>query len=139
MVAAIFMKYKGIKINGKKIDKHRWIMEQHLGRKLKRNEVVHHKKENGGDILKNLEVKSLSEHSRYHQKKNPHKHCELCGRLLNYNEKCTNNKCFPRMKEGLFRCSKCKRYLEYNHFHKSISKKYGINSDCIFCESKRKR
>lgn len=35
-------KYKALKINGKKIDEHRLIMEKILGRKLQRNEVIHH-------------------------------------------------------------------------------------------------
>ena len=35
--------YKQLFINGKHIDEHRYIMEQHLGRKLDRNEYVHHK------------------------------------------------------------------------------------------------
>lgn len=68
-------KYKAIKIedeNGNKtirIDEHRYIMEQHLGRKLQRNEVVHHINGNKLDNrLENLQLMSLSEHSRLHTK-----------------------------------------------------------------------
>jgi glutamine synthetase type III len=32
--------YKAIKVNGKKMDEHRYIMEQYLGRQLARDEVV---------------------------------------------------------------------------------------------------
>jgi DNA-binding transcriptional regulator YiaG len=59
--------YKAIRVNGKKIDEHRYVMEQYLGRKLSRDEVVHHKdgnKENND--IENLELMSLSEHSRQH-------------------------------------------------------------------------
>jgi hypothetical protein len=59
--------YKAIKVNGIKKDEHRHIMEVHLGRRLASNEVVHHKDGNKrNNNLSNLEVMSLSEHSRMH-------------------------------------------------------------------------
>lgn len=62
-------KYKKIRLNKNEvIDEHRLIMQNHLGRKLNRNEVVHHKNGNGRDNrLENLELMSLSEHSRKHR------------------------------------------------------------------------
>lgn len=61
-------KYKSIKIDGVKHDYHRWIMEQELGRKLRRDEVVHHIDENPkNNNLENLRIMSLSDHSRSHQ------------------------------------------------------------------------
>lgn len=60
--------YKAIKVNGKKMDEHRYVMEQYLGRELTRDEVVHHKdgnKENND--IENLELMSLSEHSKQHR------------------------------------------------------------------------
>ena len=53
--------------NGKVVEEHRWLMEQHLGHKLTTNEVVHHI--NGdpqNNLLGNLEVKLRGEHATKH-------------------------------------------------------------------------
>lgn len=61
--------YKAIKINGRKVDEHRYLIEQQLGRKLDFNEIVHHKDEDKlNNDLSNLELVSRSEHSRNHRK-----------------------------------------------------------------------
>jgi len=56
-----------ITVNGKQVLAHRHIMEEHLGRKLEKNEVVHHidfnKKNNS---IENLMVMTDSEHNRLH-------------------------------------------------------------------------
>ena len=60
----------GKNADGKKVtkDEHRIIMENYLGRKLDRNEVVHHVNENKKDNrIENLEVMTLSNHSRKHR------------------------------------------------------------------------
>ena len=54
--------------NGKQQDFHRYLYEQHLGRKLTRHEVVHHI---NGDItdnrIENLQLMTLSEHGKLHR------------------------------------------------------------------------
>lgn len=58
-------KYKVIRVDGKQVREHRYLMEQHLGRKLDRNEQVHHI---NGDCLdnriENLQVLTNSEHQK---------------------------------------------------------------------------
>ena len=60
-------RYKAIKINGKKHDLHRYIMESHIGRKISFNEVVHHINGDKTDNrIENLEIMDRSMHSRNH-------------------------------------------------------------------------
>lgn len=48
---------------------HRFVIEQSLGRKLQRGEIVHHINENKKDNrLENLELMTLAEHNRKHNK-----------------------------------------------------------------------
>ena len=69
---------------------HRYVMEQYLGRKLSRNEVVHHKDRNRmNNDISNLEVMSVSEHTRLHAIENGLKprfdnYCVDCGKSIYY-------------------------------------------------------
>ncbi len=61
--------YEITKGNNKGKMLHIIIMEEHIGRKLSKNEVVHHK--NGvktDNRIENLEIMTNSEHSRFHAK-----------------------------------------------------------------------
>lgn len=61
------VRYRLIYVNGKQIREHVHIMQTQLGRKLKLNEVVHHKNGNGLDNrIENLELMTKSQHSKYH-------------------------------------------------------------------------
>ena len=80
--------YYRIRLPGdKKVNYHRWLMEQHLGRKLGSKEIVHHINHDKTDNrIENLEVLSLFDHLSLHRNgtlKNKwayrHSHCVNCG------------------------------------------------------------
>lgn len=69
IVARIFQRVEKVKPMKRKVLSHRAVVEKILGRRLSKNEVVHHKNEIHTDNRpENLIVfPSLSEHSKYHK------------------------------------------------------------------------
>lgn len=61
-------RYYKITVEGRRVDLHRYLMEQKLGRRLERWEEVHHKDEDPhNNSLDNLELKSKRAHFLHHQ------------------------------------------------------------------------
>ena len=61
--------YKTIQIDKKQVRTHRFIMEKIIGRKLEKNECVHHKDGNKlNNSIDNLELCTRSEHLKKHYK-----------------------------------------------------------------------
>lgn len=78
-----------ILVNNKYVLEHRFIVENNIGRKLEKYEHVHHKNEIKNDNrIENLEILTISEHSKYHKKeKDLTKYtnclCLYCGKQFN--------------------------------------------------------
>lgn len=64
--------------DGQEVMEHRHLMEQHVGRKLHYDEVVHHINENKLDNrIENLEIKPRADHTSHHRTHRPP--CTICG------------------------------------------------------------
>ena len=85
--------------DGKKVRAHRWIMEQHLGRKLEAYEHVHHINGNPLDNrLENLVVLHENRHLRGHKQiYDDIKKCVVCGQpfVVNRRKRKRNKCCSP--------------------------------------------
>lgn len=77
-------KYRYIKADGAIQLEHRYLMEKYLGRKLNRNEHIHHINGDKSDNrLENLVVMSARKHTRMHKAKHPlTKECVVCGKIF---------------------------------------------------------
>lgn len=65
---SIIKTYKQITVNGKQVRLHRHIMENHLNRKLKPSELVHHIDGNiHNNSIKNLKIVTRSFHAQKHE------------------------------------------------------------------------
>jgi len=75
--------YRQVKLaDGRKMQEHRWIMEQYLGRPLlpNRRELVHHRDENKlNNSIENLEVVTTTEHGERHTWRPLTTICAICG------------------------------------------------------------
>ena len=94
--------YMYIRIDGKDVGEHILVMENHIGRRLAENEVVHHINGNKLDNrIENLQLMTNAEHVRMHNKdKRKVTKCRICGKEGRMHARGLCNSCY------------CKKYAE---------------------------
>lgn len=132
-----FIKYKNLNLSIslgrdgykhiKKTRLHRYIVELSIGRKLKRNEHVHHIDLNPlNNDLNNLQIMSASEHQKLHgsfRKNKVMMKCAICGKEKEY------EKNYIKKLSKNYKCMECR--IKYA-VHKTQQKKYYEKKGVIF-------
>lgn len=113
-------KYKKIRVGKKTRDEHRLVMEAHLGRPLLSSEIIHHINKNCKDNrLENLQLISLSDHTKQHIK---------CGDV--------KGGIIESLYGGATKLTQIdvqeiRKRLELGYTQKEIAKDYNVNYTCI--------
>lgn len=120
-------KYKAKRLNGKKFDEHRLIFEKHLGRKLTKEEIVHHidGDKSNNDINNLMLFPTKSVHTKYHYEKGDLK------------IKVGENK--KELINGKLKCSKCGKLKEIKEFLTDAKHYLGVRSICKDCYSQQRK
>ena len=98
--------YKVIYVEKERIFEHRHLVEIHIGRKLKKDEVIHHINENKLDNrIENLLITDNSNHRKFHVSK----------KWSRSHDKCINCERIDRKHEAKGLCSYCYNFQRNSH------------------------
>ena len=113
---------------------HRVLLENHLGRLLNSNEIVHHVNENKRDnSIENLQIMNSSQHARLHMQKKGKTmlslQCPLCGSIFSREKRLTH----IGNKRGKYTCcaksckGKLNRMSQLNRITKEMENAISVN------------
>ena len=138
--------YAKKKVNGKTYLLHRWLMEQHVGRPLRDDEIVHHKNAKKLDNrLENLEVMSRQQHSEHHNQKHPRQQpCVVCGEMFTptptkrARKKTCSRECFAKRRVTVSSKLTTEQRTEIRTAYtaggvtqQTLAERYGVTRPCI--------
>lgn len=123
------------------VKEHRLIMEKHLGRELRAEEIVHHKDRNrSNNDISNLRVVSRHEHSMIHARIEAEekgyvfieeKHCKRCGKKISKcSDYCVSCRDFLNRKVERPTKEQLEQMITNMPFT-DIAKKYGVSDKAI--------
>jgi len=120
-------KYKAKKVNGKRVDEHRLVMEEHLGRKLTKGEVVHHI----DGIKANNHINNLMLF--------PNKRAHTMFHFLKGDYKSFPKENKKKLIDGELKCCKCEELKEINKFLTETKQHFGVKGICKECYSLQRK